>query len=370
MQVFTNSFIKNKMSQEDKEAFLKTIKCLVLEGGESIKEALALAKAMKESMAFEKDKLSDMQKKLDSKEQEFLKKAQASESLEDVCKLSALTLEKDELSRQITDSVVFYSAICAELDSILQMRAPLIVAAAGSSSQGDATIASLTNKVEKLLAQMVDFWTTYDDRREDHNKSTEIKDIRGRKLRLQISDVRGDGACGWRAFVSGVIRLVCGKQLAYDPKQMIEFIHEVKLLLIELVGILAKNPTNEDFINGLMTVPDNSGKKNLHSYSAMVLAPDYQATNFELRLLCVLFGLWNPQLSQVNIIRNTPLFGEIYQSISVSGRVLPVSNEQINILHVPGHYTGHYTGHYKSIVHLTEGVLPPIISPDGAIIIN
>jgi len=67
-------------------------------------------------------------------------------------------------------------------------------------------------------------------------------------------------------------------------------------------------------------------------------------------------------LNQVNIIRNIPLFGEIYQSISVSGRLQPVSNQQINILHVPGHY--------KSIVHLTEGVLPHIISPDGAIIIN
>jgi hypothetical protein len=354
------------MSQEDKEAFLKTIKRLVSEGGESIKEALALAKAMKKSMAFEKYKLSDMLGKLDADVQELYKKAQTSESLEDVCKLSELETKKDELSRQITENVIYYSTICYELNLLKQLsssqRAPLIVAVAGSSSQGDATIASLTNKVEKLLAQMVDFWTTYDDRREDHNKSTEIKDIRGRKLRLQISDVRGDGACGWRAFVSGVIRLVCGKQLAYDPKQMIEFIQEVKLLLIELVGILAKNPANEDFINGLMTVPENGGQKNLHSYSAMVLVREYQATNFELRLLCVLFGLVNPKLSQVNIIRNTPFFGEIYQSISVSGRVLPVSNEQNNILQVPGHY--------KSIVHLTEGVLPPIILPDGAIIIN
>jgi len=94
----------------------------------------------------------------------------------------------------------------------------------------------------------------------------------------------------------------------------------------------------------------------------MVLAPDYQATNFELRLLCVLFGLVNPQLAQVNIIRNTPSLFEIYQSMSGSGRIEPVSNAQINILHVPGHY--------KSIVDLTEGILPRVYSPDGAIIIN
>jgi len=351
---------------DDHSGFVETIKLLVSKGGESIKEALALAKAMKESMELEKDKLSDMQKKLDAKEQEFLKKAQASQSFEDVCKLSELEQEKDKLTKQITDSVIFYSAICAELDSILRMssaqRVPLIVPVASAIARGDATIASLTKKVEKLLAQMVDFWTTYDDRLEDHKKNTKTRDIQGRKLRLQISDVRGDGACGWRAFLAGAIRVICWKQLSYDPAQMIKFIHEVKLLLIELVQILAQNPANGDFIVGLMTVPENGGQKNLHSYSAMVLAPDYQATNFELRLLCVLFGLVNPQLSQVNIIRSNPVFGEIYQSISVSGRVLPVSNEQINILHVPGHY--------KSIVNLTEGVLPPIISPDGAIIIN
>ena len=344
----------------DQKRFFKTIKGLVSKGGKFIEEALDLVKAMKESMDLENVNLSDILKKMDSDVQKLLKKAQESESFEDVCKLSELEQEKDKLTKQITDSVIFYSTICAELDSILRMSSSQhTVHGASAIARGDPTIASLTVEVAKLLTQMVEFWATYDDRREDHKKSTETRDIQGRQLSLQISDVRGDGACGWRAFITGAIRLVCGKQLSYDPSRMSEFIYEVKLLVIELVQILAQNPLNGDFIGDMMTVPENGGKKNLETYSRMVLAPDYQATNFELRLLCVLFGLVNPQLSQVNVIHSNPIFGEIYQSISVSGRVLPVSNEQINIWYV--------SGHYKSVKLPDKEVLPPIISPDDAI---
>jgi len=354
------------MSQCDKEKFVETIKCLVLKGGEFIKEAQAITKAMMESLESEKHKLHVMQADLDKKEKAILEKAQKTQSVEDVCKLSELHLKSEELETQIVDSVKFYSTVIDELAKLQQFncsqRAPIIVSAISPSSLKGVTIASLREKVATLLQRMIDFWIRYNDRDEAKKPSAINLYVQQRKLHLQISDVRGDGACGWRAFITGAIRVLCGKQLSYDPAQMIKFISEVKLLLVELLQILVQIPTNQDFITGLMTIPENGGRKNLDTYKSMMLAHDYQATNFELRLMCVLFGLVNPQLNQVNIIRNIPLFGEIYQSISVSGRLQPVSNQQINILHVPGHY--------KSIVHLTEGVLPHIISPDGAIIIN
>jgi hypothetical protein len=213
-----------------------------------------------------------------------------------------------------------------------------------------------------LLQRMTDFWISYDDSHNDKKVSHEFRFILQQKLELFISDVRGDGACGWRAFITGVIRIICGKQLPYDPARMQEFIYEVKLLLIELMHIIAQNPINKDFINNVLTNPDDGAPKTLYTYEIMILDPSYQATNYNLRMLCILFGLVNPQLTQVNIIRSVPLFGEIYQSITGIGHILPVSNDQINILHVPGHY--------KSIVSLTEGVLPHIILPDEAIIIN
>lgn len=354
------------MSQDDQETFLEAIKCLVLKGGKFIEEAKALAKAMVESLEPEIHKLSVMQADLEKKENDLLKKAQTSQSVEDVCKLSELELEKEKLSSQITKKVIFYSTVLDELEKLQQFassqRAPIVVAKASSPSPKGATIASLREKVATLLQRMTAFWTTDSDEDKYCRTSTEDLDIKGRTLRLQISDVRGDGACGWRAFITGAIRVLCGKQLSYDPEGMIKFIFEAKQLLVELVQILLQIPTNQEFITGLMTIPANGGRKNLDTYTSMVLADDYQATNFELRLLCVLFGLVNTQLSQVNIIRKNSLFDEIYQSMSDSGHSLPVTNQQINILHD--------SGHYNSIVHLTEGVLPRIISPEGAIIIN
>lgn len=358
---------------EDQRQFLETIKCLVLKGGRFLDEAQALARAMLETLEPETLKMSARQTQMHLQESVLYQEAQASKSLDaafDVtCKLSKLQLESHQLNAQITESVKFYSTIADELVRLQQFafsqRASITITSAPdrvASLPSSATIDGLRGKVEALLQKMTEFWISYSDSHEVKRESTEARAVLRRILRLRISDVRGDGACGWRAFITGAIRILCGKQLSYDPEQMIEFIHEVKLLVVELVRILAQNPSNKDFITDLMTVPQNGRRQNLDTYNAMVLAPDYQATNFELRLLCVLFGLVNPQLAQVNIIRNTPLFGEIYQSMTGSGRIVPVSNQHVNILHVPGHY--------KSIIHLTEGILPRIISPDGAIIIN
>lgn len=362
------------IQMSDQEVFLKLIKDLIAKGGKYIDEAISFARAMKESMQAKLLQMCREQSALEKEASELYKKAQKTGSIDDVCRVSKLEDETEQISGHVLDDTTFYSMISEELGRlqqfIISQHAPIIIqdeVVSGASVKGDVNVDEIVGRMQELLTQMVDFWTSAHytgrfERRENRDEKKRTMWIRGKKMRVQESDVRGDGACGWRAYITGAIRVVSGKQLSKDPEQMTEFIFQVKLLLIELVHIIAKKPENGEFINNLFSVPQNGRRKNLETYAAMILAPEYQATNFELRLLCVLFGLANPMLAQVNIIRQTPLFGEIYQSMSGFGRIIPVSNKQINILHVPGHY--------KSIVHLDEGVLPLIESPDGAIIIN
>lgn len=183
-------------------------------------------------------------------------------------------------------------------------------------------------------------------------------------LKIDASDVRGDGACGIRAFLTSVFVIKFGIVLPRDPEGMISLIAEVKILFRDLIQIIASNPLNHDFITGMLFNPDNGSKKaNIYEYFDMVVKPGYQFTNFELRVLIILFNLAYPDLTQVNVIRKTVVstngFEEQYQSFSKDGIIEPVSMKHINIL-----YTG---GHYKAIFHITEGILQPIFSVDESI---
>ena len=183
-------------------------------------------------------------------------------------------------------------------------------------------------------------------------------------LKIDASDVRGDGACGIRAFLTSIFVVKFGIVLPRDPEGMISLIAEVKILFRDLIQIIASNPLNHDFITGMLFNPDNGSKKaNIYEYFDMVVKPGYQFTNFELRVLIILFNLVYPDLTQVNVIRKTVVstngLEEQYQSFSKDGIVEPVSMKHINIL-----YTG---GHYKAIFHITEGILQPIFSVDESI---
>jgi hypothetical protein len=181
-------------------------------------------------------------------------------------------------------------------------------------------------------------------------------------LQIDASDVRGDGACGIRAFLTSVFFVKFGIVLPRDPTGMISLIAQVKMLFFDLIQIIDSNPLNRDFIIGLLSNPDNGSKKaNIYEYFDMVVNPGYEFTNFDLRVLIILFNLAYPDLKQVNVIRKTVVstngLEEQYQSFSKDGIVEPVSMKHINIL-----YTG---GHYKAIFHIVEGILPIIFSVDG-----
>jgi len=336
------------------EDFQNTIRAIIRGGAtreRGVAEAVAFASAMLDSLKPECTKLIAENNKLEASLDALYTRAQKTQSEEDVIKLSEAQAPCHRLSKMLLESIKMYSAVSEELSKLQRFetlrRAPIVPAF--------ATIDTLRNKVAKLVGEMCQHWSTYDDSMEPRTES--VEQIAGP---MQIADVRGDGACGPRAFITGVIRIITGGQvpkvrpvhLSYDPARMIEFVAKVKVLMLELVQFLSQNPGNQEFITALYNNPDNGAVKTFASYKAMVSNPAYHMTNFELRLLCVLFGMFDPRLSQVNIIRKTPKFGEQYQSLSASGQIEPVSNEHINILHVPGHY--------MSIVHLTEGVLPRI----------
>jgi hypothetical protein len=217
------------------------------------------------------------------------------------------------------------------------------------------SIETLRKKVETLVNDMYNHWSTYNDPHEIFSKEVFHLQINSSILTINVSNVFRE-ASGWRAFLTGIVRVITKGRihLSYDPDRMTVFIARVKVLMLELVDILSKNQANSDFITSVFNNPDNCGHNTFETYTTMVFAKDYQMTSFEMRLLCVLFGLFNESLSQVNIIRKTPQFGEIYQSLSASGRIEPVSNEHINILHIPRQYF--VPGEYNAIVKLS--VLP------------
>ncbi len=343
---FSTKFFEMSSSNE---SVLKEIKALIRQGERGIRDAQAMITAMLESIADEQNRL---QKQCDA----LREKAQQTKDMADVIALSKLDPEREKLDTSLQQTVMFYSKISEELASFKQSRrsqsVPITLPA---PKVGD--IALLTLKTKDLLRRMVEHWLSFDD-------SREVRKISDKKyadlgFTMKVSDVLGDGACGWRAFLTGVVRVLCGKKLSFDPNLMSEFIRETKALMFELVHILHRNPENANIISNLLSIPENGPPQSLDSYILMARKPGYYATNDELRLLCVLFSLANPQLSQVNVFRQTPLICEIYQSISAFGEIVPVSNKHINILQVPRHF--------MSIVQLTEDVLPKVFSVDLAI---
>jgi hypothetical protein len=320
-----------------------------------ITEAIAFVRAVLESLEPERTKLIAEHCKLEASLDELAKRAQATQTDVDVLKLSEVQAQCDSLGKMLLDGTKKYSFVFEELKKLQQVEtvrcAPIVFTV--------PNVETLRNKIAQLVVNMCQHWNAYDDKMERRVESVLRLQVSGRDMSLNIADVRGDGACGWRAFITGVIRIITGGQvrLSYDPAWMSEFVANAKVLVLELVQILALNPGNQEFIIALYNNPDNGARKTFDTYKTMVSQPSYHATNFEMRLLCVLFGMFDSRLSQVNVIRETPRFGEQYQSMSASGRIAPVSNEHINILHVPGHY--------KSVVHLTAGVLPHIYQVDA-----
>ena len=194
----------------------------------------------------------------------------------------------------------------------------------------------------------------------------ETVDVKGNKILIHTSDVRGDGACGFRAILTSFLLRSVGKHLPYDPIGMSNFILELKNCMHDLMRILEQNSENREFIIGLLRNPDNDRKNaNIDKWFEMISDNGYNCTDGEIRLVAILFGLLPEadRFAQINVLKLRPTEHNIYQSFNCYGTpeiVLPCSESHINIIH-----TG---GHFRSVSGFT-GRLPPILSIDANIIL-
>ena len=194
----------------------------------------------------------------------------------------------------------------------------------------------------------------------------ETVDVKGNQILIHTSDVRGDGACGFRAILTSFLLRTAEKELPYDPIGMPEFILELKNCMHDLMRILVQDSENREFIIGLLRNPANDRQNaNIEEWFEMISDNGYYCTDGEIRLVAILFGLLPEadRFTQINVLKLRPTEHNIYQSFNCYGTpeiVLPCPESHINIIH-----TG---GHFRSVSGFT-GRLPPIPSIDADIIL-
>ena len=150
------------------------------------------------------------------------------------------------------------------------------------------------------------------------------------KFCASFSDVRGDGNCGPRAFLTLLALQSTGRLLHSDPPQMKMWIERLKELMIPCITQLTRDRA---FRRALLTIPENGVVENVDHYFSLFLSDGYHFTNFEFRVLAIMFDI------QINIIRQESYEVEEYQSFVPTGtQVNPIRPDHLNILYQPGHY--------------------------------
>jgi hypothetical protein len=226
---------------------------------------------------------------------------------------------------------------------------------------------SLFNQIKRRLKlfvkELIEYYTMFCAPDTDFHLAKETITIKGNKITINTSDVRGDGACGFRAILTSFLQKL-GINLSFAPFGMEEFILRLKQCMFELVTVLNTNPENREFVNGLLHNRDNgSPKANIAEWFEMVKQNSYYCTDGDIRLIAILFGMLSERdrITQINVLRLRPTEHNPYQSFNSYGTplvILPSSQEHINIIH-----TG---GHFRSVSNFV-GILPQILGIDAEI---
>jgi hypothetical protein len=177
-------------------------------------------------------------------------------------------------------------------------------------------------------------------------------------LTINFVDVRGDGACGFRAFLSEVIYQASHKQvlLPYDPAGIHIYIKELKEIICEFIDIIHAVPANAWFVNDILSVPQNQkrGIATIDEYKIFLMQKDYFMTNYEIRLIAMLFK------TQINIIREHTFSTETHQCFPpVDKDIAPVdSDSQYTLIQ--------RRNHFVAAVNVSKGILVPVaFNPDA-----
>ena len=166
-----------------------------------------------------------------------------------------------------------------------------------------------------------------------------------------VANVRGCGACGYRAFITNLVLKNTGKLLPYDPAGIHDHIAALKTIMLDFIDILAdvsdedNTKKNQWFINGLLDIPDNKiqlgDSPTLLEYRRLVITQSYYASNYDFQLLAMLFKV------QINIIisklpnRINPELLDSFSHYSYTGvgmRIAAPCKDHYNIVQVPMHY--------------------------------
>jgi len=180
-----------------------------------------------------------------------------------------------------------------------------------------------------------------------NKKNFEYRNKKGTlsNMKIDYQIVSGDGACGIRAFLTGVMYIVSkGKIiLPLDPPRIHEFILQIKLIMLDFILFLKQIPANQQLIRNIYSNQNNLTKEQQEAkyiltheeYATKLLETWYYFTTDELEVLIALFNLGAPQIYQINI------FGELmntYVSKTVKEKNEVPTIKHINLLHNGNHY--------------------------------
>ena len=205
--------------------FLENVSAIIRGGAtreRGVAEAVAFTRAILASLEPERTKLIAKHRELEASMGLLYERAQTTQSEEDVIKMSEAQAHCDRLGTMLLDGIKMYSVAFEELTKLQRFeamrRAPILFKV--------PNVETLRKNVAMLVVEMCQHWSTYDDSMEPRKESVELS-----AGHMQIADVRGDGACGPRAFITGVIRIITGGKvrLSYDPARMIEFVAKAKV---------------------------------------------------------------------------------------------------------------------------------------------
>ena len=225
------------------------------------------------------------------------------------------------------------------------------------------TFKDVKEKFGLFIVSIIGYYTMFSAPEADYQLAQETISINGKQITVNTSDVRGDGACGFRAILTSFLQK-SGIKLSYAPFGMENFILTLKECMFELLTVLSKNPENREFVNGMIHNRHYDGPKgNVTQWFEMVKPNDYYCTDGDIKLIAILFGMLpeRDRITQINVLKLCPVEHNPYQSFNCYGTqniVPPSARDHINIIH-----TG---GHFRSVSNFV-GILPPILGLDSII---
>jgi hypothetical protein len=184
---------------------------------------------------------------------------------------------------------------------------------------------------------------------------------------MSVQTIAGDGACGIRAFLTGVMYIVSKDKiiLPINPPNMNTFIEQIKLIMLNFLLFLDQISDNKAFLrssiygNSYNLTEDQIKAKYIlthDEYSRKLLKPSYEFTIEELEVMCTLFNQAAPNVYQINVFSKNIDFDTVYDAKSVQKNIEFPSNKHINILYGHGVDLDNKPtlkhGHYDFIVDL------------------